>query len=394
MSPAAQSMHRHFLSALPYVRTQQLVVRLGVLFAVFGLLSHHYSRDHGFTALIQFSKNGHSEELPLVQKIPHYDHPGSAAYDGQFYAQMAMVPLLATPDIDRVMDNPPYRARRILASWTAYLVGLGNPSRVLHVYAAQNLVMVILLAVLLSRTFPLSDWRSTAAWTACLLTPGLMASVRYALPDALGATLIVAAVLAVQGRSVWLAACCIGLASLARETFLLAVPILWIDPDRRIGRSIAATVLAVAPLILWQDYLYSIYRAGSVTAGGHIGNRGSAYLHDVLSVVQDVTSRWKRSGWATALVTISMLVQMIFVLTRFNWRSPWWWCGSGTGGLMLLVTPAIWAGSPRVFMPLAFAFNALLPRDSRWFWVLLIAGNLFVLVTIEFLVVRWWRAWQ
>ena len=383
-------MHSHLLS-LPRVRAQ-LLVRAGVLVAVFVLFSNYYSRATGFTALIQFSKHGHSSELPVVQQIPHYDHAGSAAYDGQFYAQMAIVPFLTTPAIDKAMDNPPYRARRILASWTAYLAGLGDPPHVLRAYAAQNLVAVILLAVLLSRTFPLSDWRSTAAWTACLLTPGLMTSVRYALPDALGATLTVAAVLAVERRRVWLAACLIGLASLTRETFLLAVPILWIAPDRRIVRSIAATVLAVAPLLLWQDYLSSIYRAGGLTAGGHIGNAGSEYLDDVRKMVNKSTTRWGRGGRRTALVSVSMLVQVIFVLTRFNWRSAWWWCGSATGGLMALVTPAIWVGSPRVFLPLAFAFNALLPRDSRWFWVLFIAGNLFVLMTIDILVVpllRW-----
>ncbi len=387
-------MHSHLLSSLPRVRAQ-LLVRLGVLAVVFGLLSHYYSRETGFTALIQFSKNGHSKELRIVQQIPHYDHEGSAAYDGQFYAQMAIEPLLTTPAIDWVMDNPPYRARRILASWTAYLAGLGDPPRVLRTFAAQNLVIMILLAVLLSRTFPLSDWRSTAAWTACLLTPGLMTSVRFALPDALGATLTVAAVLAVQSRRVWLAACLIGLASLARETFVLAVPILWIAPDRRIVRSMAATVLAIAPLLLWQDYLYSIYRSSGLTTAGHIGKSGSLYLRDVRIIVNKVMSRPEStSSRAQVLVAVSMLVQMIFVLTRFNWRSAWWWCGSATGGLMLLVTPGIWIGSPRVFLPLAFAFNALLPRDSRWFLILLVAGNLFVLVTIDILVVPWWYGWR
>ena len=385
-------MHSHLLS-LPRVRAH-LLVRAGVLVAVLVLFSNYYSRATGFTALIQFSKHGHSNEMPVVQQIPHYDHPGRAAYDGQFYAQMAIVPLLTTPAIDEAMDNPPYRARRILASWTAYLAGFGSPPHVLRAYAAQNLVILILLAVLLSRMFPLSDWRSTAAWTACLLTPGLMASVRYALPDALGATLTVAAVLAAQSRRIWLAACFIGLASLARETFLLALPILWIDPDRRFVRSMAATVLAVAPLLLWQDYIYSIYRGGGLTAGGHIGNPGSAYLEDVQAMVHKVMGRWGKGGRATAFVSFSMIVQMIFVLTRFKWRSPWWWCGSATGGLMFLVTPAIWVGTPRVFLPLAFAFNALLPRDSRWFWVLFIAGNLFVLVTIDILVVPWWLAWR
>lgn len=389
MSPSAGIMHNALLSSLPRARAQ-LLVRAGVLVSVFALFSHYYSRETGFTALIRFARDRHPGELATVQQIPHYDHRGRAAYDGQFYAQLAIEPLLTNPAIDHVMDIPPYRARRILASWTAYLAGLGNPTRVLWAYAAQNLVMVLLLGVLLGRTFPPSDWRSTAAWTACVLTPGLMTAVLYALPDAVGATLCVAAVLAVQSRRVWLAAAFIGLAALARETFLLAVPVLWIAPDRRIVRSIAATVLAAAPLLLWQDYLYSIYRSGSFTMGGQIGNSGSLYLHDAQAIEHGLMNYSGIVSRATVFVGVSMLVQLIFVLSRFKWRSPWWWVGSATGGMMLLVLPSVWLGSPRVFLPLAFAFNALLPRDSRWFWTMLIAGNLCVLVTIDILVVPWW----
>ena len=37
--------------------------------------------------------------------------------------------------IDRAMDSAPYRARRILMPWVAYLVGLGRPFWVLQAYA-------------------------------------------------------------------------------------------------------------------------------------------------------------------------------------------------------------------------------------------------------------------
>jgi hypothetical protein len=87
----------------------------------------YYSPATGLTFFIEFPAESHGRELPIVQAIPHHDHPGSAGYDGQFYAQLAIDPLITDPAIDRALDDPPYRARRILFSWTAHLVGLGQP---------------------------------------------------------------------------------------------------------------------------------------------------------------------------------------------------------------------------------------------------------------------------
>lgn len=367
------------------------MARAAVLLAVLAVFAHYYSRETGFTALIQFPSDGHASELAIVQQIPHYDHRGTAAYDGQYYAQLAMDPLLRNPQTDRVLDNPSYRARRIFASWTAYMAGLGDPPRVLRAYAAQNLVVLMLLAVLLSVTFPPTDWRSTAAWAACLLTPGLMTAVRYALPDALGATLIVAAILATDRGRVVLAACLIAMAVLTRETFLVAVPMLWFGPDRRIGRLVAGTALAVGPMLLWQDYLYSLYRSGSLTTAGHLVTESNGVLAQIQLILDGLTGAWGQRERIVASTGLSMLVQVTWVVTRFRWRSAWWWCATATGALMLVVAPVVWVTTPRAFLPLALAFNALLPRDSPWFWALLIGGNLFLVTTLELLMSPWWR---
>ena len=52
------------------------------------------------------------------------------------------------------MDNLPYRARRILFCWTAYLLGMGQPRLILQAYALQNVLCWLLLAWLLLRWFP------------------------------------------------------------------------------------------------------------------------------------------------------------------------------------------------------------------------------------------------
>ena len=46
---------------------------------------------------------------------------------GQFYVQLALDPLLRDPAIEQALDNFPYRSRRILFSWTAFLLDLGQP---------------------------------------------------------------------------------------------------------------------------------------------------------------------------------------------------------------------------------------------------------------------------
>ena len=102
-------------------------------------------------------------EPPALKAVPHYQYPLWASYDGQFYAQRALDPLLRDPTIDRGMDLAPFRARRILFSWTAYGLGLGRPAWILEAYALQNVVCWLIIALLLVRWVPVTSWRGPRA---------------------------------------------------------------------------------------------------------------------------------------------------------------------------------------------------------------------------------------
>ena len=65
---------------------------------------------------------------------------GRWGFDGQFYAEVGLDPLLRDPQLGTALDSPTYRSRRILMPWLAWLGGLGHPSWILNVYAALNLV--------------------------------------------------------------------------------------------------------------------------------------------------------------------------------------------------------------------------------------------------------------
>src|SRR5206468_5063688 len=125
-----------------------IAVVLMLLF--FASVARFYHRGTGFTALIGFPPAGDSEP-PALQAVPHYQYPLSASYDGQFYAQRALDPLLRDPTIDRGMDLAPFRARRILFSWTAYALGMGKPVWILEAYALQNVFCWVAIAALLTK---------------------------------------------------------------------------------------------------------------------------------------------------------------------------------------------------------------------------------------------------
>src|SRR6185295_9966545 len=93
-----------------------------------------------------------------LRATPHYEMAGSSGYDAQYYAQIAMHPRLSDPEIRNAVDDLPYRARRILFCWTAYALAFGNPAGALQVYAVQNIVCWLALAVLLLRWFPPVSW--------------------------------------------------------------------------------------------------------------------------------------------------------------------------------------------------------------------------------------------
>ena len=137
------------------LRIKALYVLAVVIFLV--SIGRYYDRDTGFTPLIIFGDTFDKQALPAVRAVPHYVHRDSGGYDGQFYAQLAVDPLLRDPAIADALDTVAYRARRILFSWTAFLLGLGQPRWILQAYALQNVGCWLALAWVLLRWLPPFD---------------------------------------------------------------------------------------------------------------------------------------------------------------------------------------------------------------------------------------------
>jgi hypothetical protein len=345
-----------------------------------------YHPGTGFTALIGFPE-GHEYEPPAMQQVPHFEYPAWASYDGQFYAQRALDPFCRDPLVDRAMDLPPFRARRILFSWTAYVVGLGRPAWIINVYAVQNVVAWLLLAAILTRWMPPTTGRGLALWSACLFSHGVLWSVRFALLDGPSLLLTAIAVWAVErGRPV-LSAAIVGVSGLARETNILALAAQPRPPDRRgwirVGLALA---LGLAPLLLWEDYLRSIYRSTIFAGTDQFMAPGTALAASWSGALGAVRMRglWSGDGLIFTLLS-SIVVQAAYVLIRRDFQSTWWRVALPYVALLLvldrvLVDPHTGAIT-RVLLPLTVGFNVRLagePRAGR-FWPWFAAGNLHLL---------------
>ncbi len=354
-------------------------------------VARFYHRDTGFTSLIGFPDDN-DVEPPALRAVPHFTHPAWASYDGQFYAERALDPLVRDPAVDHAMDLAPYRARRILFSWTAYVLGLGRPAWILEAYALQNVASWLILAAVLTRWFPLRTPRALALWTACMFSHGLLWSVRFALLDGPSLVLLTAAILASERGRYFLSAVIAGVNGLGRETNVLgaaAQPFAGTGKPTSIRgwlRLGAALVAVVLPILMWEDYLRSIYRSTIFAASGdQLTVPATALAATAMRVVSTAGAQglFSSAGLQVCLV-LAMMVQGVYLAFRRRYDEPWWRVAAAYAVLMLLIDRVLWEPATgaitRVMLPMTVGFNVMLAREARGpvFWSWFVLGNLHV----------------
>lgn len=361
------------------------------------IVASYYDRSTGLTTLLSLPANSHSYEVPAVQATPHAHAEDSPGYDGQFYVQFATDPLLRDPAIDRAMDNPAYRAHRILLSWTAWALAGGKADRAIYVFAWQNVAAWLLMAWVLAFWCAPTTPRGFVLWAGVLWSHGWLFSVRNALTDGPSVLMIALAVLAVERGRPWVAAGITGVSGLMRETNVLAGGIL-IRGLTREPRSwlkvSAALFICLLPVALWIDYLRSIYRDAVFTGGDHLVVPLSGLLRKVSMTTQAVSSGDFSVGVvASVTVLAGMLVQAAAIgWATYRWRrdrtatSPWLIVAWVFLALGLMAHPVVWEGSPgaitRVMLPFSVGVNVLLSSTPRAPWWLMIGSNLGVIAGI------------
>ena len=358
-------------------------IALGLILVFLTSVGRFYHPGSGFTAFIGFPE-GHDSEAPAIRDIPHYHYPAWASYDGQFYAQRALDPLVRDADVDRAMDLAPFRARRILFSWTAYALGLGRPAWILEAYTLQNVVAWPLFAWLLTRWLPLHTGRALRLWVACLFSHGLLWSIRFALLD--GPSLLLTAVAircAEEGRPLRSRRSSrASTDSVARPTCSACLRSRGPHRDETASTARGAAAARV-PLLLWGTTCARSTARRLFAGRDQFAMPDPPFLGTLGRTVSATVSGGSLSANVLQLcIVISLAVQAIFLRPATSTRVTVVALAIGYVELMLLIGRVLWDPTTRaitrVMLPVTVGFNVLLLRESSAvrFWSWFIAGNL------------------
>jgi hypothetical protein len=346
------------------------VVAVGCFAILAGRFWHPY---YGFTKFLQFEQTvpGRAPVVREATAAPIFRYPPEHVYDGAMYVQLAFHPLLDSPELKPAIDNLSYRARRMLGGTLAWLAAGGRADRIAHTYAALNVVVWLVFAVVLWRLLPVTDARAFVAWAALLFSSGALFSVRLALTDLLSVTLLALALLLVERGRLRAGLAALATGSLARETVLLGVVGWWRGPwlaPRSWLRNALWSIAVAVPLGLWLIYVRS--KSGEAEPGlGNFTLPVAGFLtkwsESVANLGRHPEFRWLMI--TTLLAVAGLTAQAVYIATRRQTDDPWWRIGIVSVALMLLLGQAVWEGHPgaatRVLLPLSLAFTVLAVRQ-------------------------------
>ncbi len=201
--------------------------------------------------------------------MPHYVYDECYGYDGAYYVQLALHPLLDEPALIHSIDNLPYRAKRIMSSWVAWAAGLGRPAWIVQAYALLNVACWLALAFLLFRWLPLNDLQSALRWGAVLFSHGVLMSLRNSLVDLPALVAVAAAVALLECRRSAGAVTALAAATLTKETSMLAGVLLLQLPVHgwwQWARRALAALFMIAPLAVWMAFVRWRFWPGKIPA--------------------------------------------------------------------------------------------------------------------------------
>lgn len=373
---------------------------LVVALAAFAFLLRVYvgiwTPEHGITKFLRVGQEFDARGTEVFRATPKFIDPYPAhrwGFDGQLYAEMALDPLLRDPQLHVALDNPPYRAQRILLSWLAWFVGLGKPFWILNAYAAMNLIFWIGFAWLAGKLFSPLGWTGLAGYGAMLVTCGVIESMQASLTDLPSFTLMLGALM-VGGTA---GAGILALAALVRSTSLIGfVGLAELTPPwgEALRKNIVRGLIAAMPLALWAGYVLWVFRGREVNFDG--GNltmpfRGMMEKLGEFSVTARHGSiRWHRFFFElyksyelhAVLTIVSVVTQSIYIVLHREWKDPLWRWGAVAALYFSCISFLSWESHftiTRHALPITLVFNLLLAaRRSRGWLIWFLLGNSFV----------------
>ncbi len=357
-------------------RSVWILALIALLLLLVGL---RYEPGYGFTALTQFSTDFAPCQKAVLATIPHHVR-APTGFDGQFYCQLAIDPLLREPDTPAALDNPVFRARRILVPLLAHLLGGGRPYWIVHVYPLLNVLFWLLLLQLLLRSAPDDSGFTRWAITAVLFSTGTLESVRLALLD-LPATYF-AVLPSLLGTAATASVLSLAAGCLARETGVLAAAAYLVRPApvrRPFWARAGLGALVILPFTLWLVYL-SYRLEPAFVPRSPLGAPLVHLVHAFGFNVGRIATTASPGAMAAVLIMAGLVAQGAFLWTHRRLDDPLWRTGAVFSVLFLFLGAPMWelpSAACRYMIPLTIAFNLQLAREptlrGRWLWLSL--GN-------------------
>ena len=367
--------------------TRMLIFAMTVFFPL-AILFKGYVPGGGFTRLIHLDRDYPQRLLPEARALPDKCKVANG-YDGQFYAQIALLPFLNKKVLDQVIDAPSYRSRRIGMPALANLLSFGNEMWVLYIYAVLPFIFWLVLAYFLNRTSTNVSWQGSLVSIAILCSSGTLISLSRALPDLPALVLTYAAAIGSAGGilSLFLMA----LAILFKETSLLSIPailtISGLPTYSCLIKNVFKGIAVVLPFALWLLYVYTILGWGKSLGTENFSFPGVELFHAVLNNMVFLINldQWlPLEAIPNSFALVSLIIQAMYLITRVNYKSPVWCLGIGFAVLLPFLGRAVLEdvhAYTRVMLPLTLAFNLLLAENRVFmsknafaFWFAL--GNL------------------
>jgi len=353
-----------------------------------------FDPEKGFTRLVLF---GDRFDNGRIEDTGAHIHAASAGYDGQFYAKLALNPLLLEPFADKELDNPRYRARRILASWVAAIAGWGDPKTTIHAYAALNIAAWFLLAAVLIRWFPPVSLHNFVGWSGVLLSTGAVWSVLRSLVDVPSLLLLAVALALLESGRARAGTVVLGISGLAKETNLLGVAGFTFTPafprdDLR--RCLVSALIVFGPLALWMVYVhFNLVPHGAGEKSPGFALPGVELARKWASLPAYFRDEHYGLFLGNLLPLSAVTVQAVFIGLSYRcWRNPWWRIGIVYAVLLLFLGPDVLAGTTgaytRAMLPLTLCFNVLAVSSSRTNLAILLAGNAWLVCPVAAFVVE------
>lgn len=371
-----------------------------VALAAFAFLLRVYigiwTPEFGITKFLRVGREFDDRGTAVFKATPKFIDPYPAhrwGFDGQLYAEMALDPLLLDPHLHIALDDPPYRAQRILLSWIAAVLGLGNPFWTLNAFAALNLIFWVGFAWLAGKLFAPLGWAGLAGYAAMLVTCGIIESMQASLTDLPSFTLILGALmLGGTGGAVVLA-----LAALVRTTSLIGfvglaeLPPAW---GAALKKNIVRGLIAAVPVALWVLYVLWRFRGREVGFDGgnlampfrgmmeKLGEFSVTAFHGPIRWHRWLFELYKSYDLHALLTIVSVVTQTIFLALHRDWRSPLWRWGAVVAVYFSCISFLSWESHftiTRHALPMTLVFNLLLAaRPSRAWLIWFLLGNSFV----------------